>query len=261
MGGEHPAYRQHLPEPRAASTKESDTKLTRVAHVAARVRAGIESGEFPAGARLPSEAELGAACGVSRATVRAALRELDVRGLVTTHHGVGTFVIERPVVHASLGTLDSITDSIRSMGKVPRTDYASRIERPLSPEEAVTMALPAETTALELRRIICADGEVVAYSYDLLPRSVLPDDLDVDAIEGSLFAHLRGALAIEPRFSVAEIHAVHSEHIAWGPEAAAHSLFVLLNQRHFDADGRLILYSRTYFIEGRYAFTIARERA
>lgn len=52
----------------------------------------IQAGELPVGSRLPSEAELTAAYGVARGTVRRAVRELEAAGHVQAQHGVGRFV-------------------------------------------------------------------------------------------------------------------------------------------------------------------------
>lgn len=231
---------------------------TLVTQIAEDLRAEISAGEYAAGSRLPTEAQLGEHFGVSRPTVRAALKELKTLGLVETQHGVGTFVVEQPRVRAGLEALESITDSIRATGRVPSMIYESRTVRGVLPEEASRMGVTGDTQVLELRRTILADGEVVAYSYDLLPMEIMPTDFDLDRLNGSLFRFLRNFLKRVPRSGVAEVHAVHSNHVGWGSEARAHDLFVLLNQLHYDAAGTLLLYSRTYFIEGRYAFTICR---
>jgi GntR family transcriptional regulator len=55
--------------------------------------ARIERGEFPAGARLPSEAEIAESYGVAKMTVRRALEVLRGRGLIRTLHGRGSVVI------------------------------------------------------------------------------------------------------------------------------------------------------------------------
>jgi GntR family transcriptional regulator len=55
--------------------------------------AKIARGDFPAGSRLPSEAELAETYGVARMTVRRALDVLRDRGLVRTLHGRGTVVV------------------------------------------------------------------------------------------------------------------------------------------------------------------------
>jgi len=72
--------------------------------IALQIRAHIESGEFPVGARLPSERELAQELKVSRPSVREALIALEVEGLVEVRTGVGVFVCEpqRPFpYHAS----------------------------------------------------------------------------------------------------------------------------------------------------------------
>jgi len=63
--------------------------------IADDLRRQIESGEIPPGAQLPSELELRERYGVSRNTVRDAIKWLLGRGLVETRPGQGTFVIER----------------------------------------------------------------------------------------------------------------------------------------------------------------------
>lgn len=60
-------------------------------HLAAR----IESGEFPAGGRLPPERELAAFYGVAYDTLRRATAVLRERELIVTVHGRGTFVAKR----------------------------------------------------------------------------------------------------------------------------------------------------------------------
>ena len=63
--------------------------------------AKIAAGDFPAGSRLPSEAELAETYEVAKMTVRRALEVLRERGLVRTLHGRGSVVVapERPKDH------------------------------------------------------------------------------------------------------------------------------------------------------------------
>lgn len=231
---------------------------SRVAVVADALRSGILAGDHAAGERLPTETQLAASFEVSRPTVRAALRELEATGLVRTQHGVGSFVVDQPAVRAGLERLDSISESIRRMGKEPGMAYKSRVVRPLLPEEASKLDVAGDALGIELRRSILADGDVVAYSYDVLPAALLQGDPDADAIDGSIFAYLRDTLGLVPHHAIAEVHAVASDHIGWGPTAAHSPLYLLLDQVHFDREQRPLMYSRTYFLEGRYAFTIVR---
>lgn len=62
--------------------------------VAAQLRQQIAEGRFRPGDRLPSERELAEAFGVSRASVRDAIRVLELAGLVEPRQGEGTVVRE-----------------------------------------------------------------------------------------------------------------------------------------------------------------------
>jgi GntR family transcriptional repressor for pyruvate dehydrogenase complex len=59
----------------------------------------LMAGVWKAGERLPSEHELCGVFGVSRVTVRAALQQLEILGLVETRHGDGTFAASRPSIN------------------------------------------------------------------------------------------------------------------------------------------------------------------
>ena len=231
---------------------------SRVALVADALRDGIRSGDYEPGERLPTETQLAQRFGVSRPTVRAALRELGTVSLVTTQHGVGTFVTERPAVTAGLERLDSITESIRGTGREPGMIYKGSLVRSLLPDEAEKLGLAGDAQALELRRTILADGEVVAYSYDLMPIGIFPADESPTAVTGSLFEYLRTERGLFPHHAVAEVHAVQSDRIGWDSPAGRSSLYVLLDQVHYDRSDTALMYSRTYFLEGRYSFSIRR---
>ncbi|MFD9130465.1 FadR/GntR family transcriptional regulator [Kitasatospora sp. NPDC059571] len=61
--------------------------------VIAQLRAQITSGEWPVGARIPTEAELVEQLGVARNTVREAVRALAHNGLLDIRQGSGTYVL------------------------------------------------------------------------------------------------------------------------------------------------------------------------
>ncbi len=58
------------------------------------VRRWIEAGEYPPGARLPSERQLAADLNAGRTTVRLVLAKLAAEGLIRSEHGRGYFVCE-----------------------------------------------------------------------------------------------------------------------------------------------------------------------
>jgi GntR family transcriptional regulator, transcriptional repressor for pyruvate dehydrogenase complex len=56
----------------------------------------IVGGQYPEGARLPSEAQLALAFSVSRPIVRDALARLNADGVILSRHGSGSYVQRRP---------------------------------------------------------------------------------------------------------------------------------------------------------------------
>lgn len=65
-----------------------------VARVSEAIRRQIRGGDYPPGARLPSEAQLTTLHGVSRTVVREAIAALRADGLVQPRQGAGVFVLE-----------------------------------------------------------------------------------------------------------------------------------------------------------------------
>lgn len=61
--------------------------------LAADLRQAIAAGRYPPGQRLPTEAELVAATGLSRQTVRRAFQELVTEGVIFRVRGRGTFAV------------------------------------------------------------------------------------------------------------------------------------------------------------------------
>lgn len=70
------------------------TKPNLALGIVARISDQIKAGDFKPGDKLPAESAIMRGFGVSRTVVREALSKLQTAGLVETHHGVGTFVLE-----------------------------------------------------------------------------------------------------------------------------------------------------------------------
>ncbi len=67
------------------------------------ILARINSGLLAVGDKLPTEAQLMRDEGVSRTVIREAISRLQAAGIVETRHGIGTFVLARPLEASSLG--------------------------------------------------------------------------------------------------------------------------------------------------------------
>jgi len=103
--------------------------------LAGRLQRLIEDGQLTEGDRLPPERELADTWRVSRATVREALRELELRGLVSRRPGRGTVVagVARPTLQDwQLGDMDSAARLVHEV-----MDLRSAVEPPVAARAAV----------------------------------------------------------------------------------------------------------------------------
>ena len=226
--------------------------------VADALRERIRQHEWEAGDQLPTESELVAAFGVSRATVRQSIKDLEAQGLVVVRRGRGTFLRDDHGITAGMQELSSISETIAQMGMTPSMEYRRRLVRPAEPDEVAEFDLDQGEEVLDIQRKIRADGEVVAYSYDILPRRVFPDGFEPQQLTGSVFGFLRRNRGPRPTRAVATVHAVRDSTIGWDAETSDHELYVLLDQLQYDDTGRPFMHSRSFFLEGRFNFTVVR---
>ena len=137
------------------------------------------------GEAIPSERDLTATYGVSRATVRKAIDTLVYEGLLQRTHGLGTFAV-RPRLGTQLH-LASFTQDMRRRGMVPSTRLVS-IRREVPPDPiARGLGMGPLDRAWSLRRLRLADGQAIALEDAWYPVSLLPG-LDQHDLESSLYA-------------------------------------------------------------------------
>src|SRR5688572_33053023 len=99
-----------------------------------QLRELIVSGELPPGARLPNEAVLAREFGVSRATVREALRILTAQNLIRTTKGagVGSYV--------TLPTVDHISEFLRGDLNLPSESVHATLEAILAMRALIALS-------------------------------------------------------------------------------------------------------------------------
>lgn len=241
--------------PRRALTSDQHLHV----RLATDLRERLRSGEWSPGDQLPTEAELSADYSVSRSTVRTALQQLENQGLTVTRHGIGTFVTPfGRAIKAGLQELQSMTNTIAAHGMTPSMDYHSVVFRDATAEELAAFNRTAPCRVLGTERAVRADDTLVAFSYEAILAELLPADLDPNSVSGSLFSLLE-SYGVVARTAVADIHAARGKNIGWG-ERLNPATYLLLQQVHYDAQAEPILYAKTYFIEGRFQFSILRVR-
>lgn len=147
---------------------------------------------------LPSERSLMVTYGVSRMTVREALRSLAGKGLVYRIQGSGTFVAEPSRVSKSLA-LTSFSEDIRARGMVPGAHELARVTVPAPPAVAKDLGLSVGHMVMRLERVRTADDESMCLERVWVPLAVLGDAVsDRQPIE-SLYEVMQRAGALPVR--------------------------------------------------------------
>ena len=153
----------------------------------------ILGGEFPVGSKLPNEDRLCERFGVSRVTIREAVRGLIEDGLVIRRHGSGTYVTRRPLIRNSLDVNYSYTEHFQSSGFRPGRKLVGLRTRSATEEDAEALAVAVGTPVREIRRVRTADGRPAIFSIDRIPAELLTAALDRSDYAGSLYRVLTDA--------------------------------------------------------------------
>jgi GntR family transcriptional regulator len=143
------------------------------------------------GDRLPPEVELARLLGVSRSTIREALRILELNGEVRRVHGLGTLVAHRPrEIVAGIEVLESLDSLAERQGWVCGTVDVGLTAVPLPPPAAQAMGLPEGGDAVMLERTKTRDGARIAYMQSILPAEVISLEELSQAFTGSIIDSL-----------------------------------------------------------------------
>ena len=157
--------------------------------VAEILRGRIASGELQPGDAIPTEEELQRLFGVSRATVRQAVRELVGDGLLRLERPRGTFV-SRAKLQETLPELISFSDEVRQQGLTPSSQVLTIALQPAPAHVAFRLGLVEGDTVLRLDRLRLADERPIALMHSHLAPWI---GLGMaDEYRGSLHALLAG---------------------------------------------------------------------
>jgi len=218
----------------------------------------ISAGIFKPEDKLPSEPELAKAYNVSRPTLREALKMLQREGVLISKNGVGTYVNGRlSVIENPLSKLQSLGEMIKNAG-YKESESNVRIIRQKA-ELDWQEKLCTDEDMIVVERIRTADGQKVAFYYNIIPVSIVGDCLK-EGFSGAIFDLFTNRLGIKITYAITEICAINQANEL--DRLAINQLgseILLLKQLHFDAKDRPIFYSLDYLLNSVFKFFIKRE--
>lgn len=216
--------------------------------------------ESGVGERLPAEPELARKLGVSRATLREAMRAFEGQGLVRRKQGVGTFVVgQARVIDTGLEVLESIETMAHRIGLPVSMGAVNVSAIEAGQQESAAMQIPEGTSLIKVSRVIDAEKRPVAYLTDILPQHVLPEETLRSGFTGSVLDMIlkRGTPHLSKSFT--DIQAVSaSAEIAKLLEIQRGDVLLLFVACLYDEAGKVIDYSSSYFLPGYFRFHVVR---
>jgi GntR family transcriptional regulator len=152
------------------------------------LRHAIESHMLKPDDALPPERDLAADYEISRITVRKALDGLVHEGLLIRRQGAGTFVASR--VEKQFSKLTSFSEDMAQRGRLARSEWLTKAEGVVTPDESLTLGLSPGTRVFRCNRIRYADDLPMALEYSTISGFALPS---IEVVGHSLYTALETA--------------------------------------------------------------------
>jgi GntR family transcriptional regulator len=212
------------------------------------IRARIDDGRYRPGERLPAEAELAAEHGVSRLTLREAVRGLVEEGYLARRHGTGTFVIGRAKLRNNLGVNMGVTQLIDRMGMASGVSNLQVRSERADEQISSSLSIRPGSVVRRVERVRTADDRPVVYSVEWIPEWVIPEPATLEAISGSLYALLERTAGIRIHHGIATISAVSATALTariLGVRAGSPLLYS--SQIDYDEDEQPCIYSSEWY--------------
>lgn len=219
--------------------------------------------EKGAGAKLPSEPALAKKLGVSRSTLREAMRTFEVQGLIRRRQGQGTFVVgKQKTFEGGLEVLESIETLAERIGLDVRMGELDVTRFMVKKPEMDHIPFSNETMVLQIGRTIHTEERPIAYLIDILPVSILDEKDLKEGFDGSVLDWLlrRGKPVLTQ--SNARIDSVEaSSEIAHKLQIQRGAALLCFESDVYDINDQIVTHTYSYFLPGFFDFHVVRKVA
>jgi GntR family transcriptional regulator len=212
----------------------------------------LNAGEFRD--QFPGEMALVEEYGVSRHTVRQALRQLRADGVIVAERGRQPRVAPPPEITQPLGALYSLFASVEAAG-LPQHSIVRAFDTRADALIAERLDLEASTPLIYLERLRLAGDEPLALDRVWLPASLATPILQADFTHTGLYAELAARAGIRLDHGREDVHAVIPTAAERTQLQCAHDVAAFSINRLSHAQGRPVEWRHTLVRGDRYALT------
>jgi len=212
------------------------------------------------GDKLLNEPDLAMNLGVSRATLREAMRAFEGQGLIRRRQGVGTFVVSHThTIESGLEVLESIETQAKRIGLEVSMGNLKLEQIDADKDQAEYLVVKTGTKVIKITRVIIAENRPVAYLIDLLPADILTVEDLKEGFTGSVLDWLlrRGTPLLANSSTEIQAIAAHQE-VARALQIQRGDVLLKFIGNLLSSNGRVIDHSASYFLPGYFRFHVVR---
>ncbi len=225
------------------------------------LRARIIDRTYAPHGKLPSESELMSAFGVSRITVRQALRDLHKEGLIFSIQGKGCFVT-KPKAVQELTRLQGFGEAMARHGYETSSRVIFFEEVPARPAVAAALRLEPEAVVIELQRVRYLNRAPVSLDVSFFPLEIGRRLAHADLASRDVFAVLENDLGLRLRAADLTLEATTADSALSRHLAVAQGAAVLRIERLTYTDGeRPVDFEYLYYAGDANQYRIRIERS
>ncbi len=221
-----------------------------------QIKRDIENHVYKVGDRIPAERQLAVKFGVSRMTLRQAIKTLEDEGILERRLGSGTYVASQKVQETMSGIM-SFTEITHANGQTPSSKVISyRIGKP-SLSEKERLNLQPDADVLRMERIRYADKVPICYEVVTVPYRLIKD-LSKSDISAHLYETLENHGYKIGRVTEHISAAVANENDARLLDAKRGEALITRLQVTELSDGTPFEYTRASYVAERFEFTFSK---
>ncbi|MDR0922255.1 MAG: GntR family transcriptional regulator [Lactobacillales bacterium] len=211
----------------------------------------IKIGKYEVGDKIPSEEQLRNLYGVSRVTVRSAIKQLVDENILVKRHGKGTFVA-MPVYVESMTAGGSFTESGLQMQKKPSTKIISMERRKVKKDILRALGVEEEEKVFSIERLRLLEDKPAIFEIDYFR-----NEFDFELKDDSLLETLRKYKGLIAAYfdNIIEIALADSK-IAEELGVLEGEPLVKINQTVLDSNNQILYFNEQYVRSEYYKVAI-----